>query len=1088
MPVDLPPLDIVRRIRDAFTRDAATAIDVVGPWGSAKDVIALQSAFALKRSLLLITAGRVEAENAHEDLCSFAGEEHCALFPAWEVLPSDAMAPSDDIVAERMNTLKRLTAAFEKGEPMYVVAPVDSLLQYVVDQGRLREQILDISVAEEYDLEELVERLVKMGYVRELMVENRGEISVRGGILDIFPISSELPHRIEFFGDEVESIRRFEPETQRSIGNVDSVQVLPRSEKNLISRHATLPGGLVPITAYFPKETLVVLDEPLSIAREAFALQGQYGDSSYFMRWDDATGHLACFTRMSLSQITHDKQPGAVRVEDAFNAISGWSGNISGFWKQLYEWNIAEFSVLLLCNNAGERRRLLELLEEQGYVLGRGSFDLRVEIGRLHSGFVAQTDRIAILSEKEIFGRHYVRRTRRRFEAGLNISSFDELRAGDYVVHTVHGIGRYSGLRRFSGKSGDFLAIQYSSGDMLYVPVTNIDMVQKFVGGEGAVPKVDRLGGATWARTKSRVKKAIRDMTEELVKLYAERETQKGYAFSQDTSWQHEFEDAFEYEETPDQARAIDEVKRDMESTKIMDRLICGDVGFGKTEVALRAAFKAVMDAKQVALLVPTTVLAQQHYTTFSERFADYPIRVEMLSRFRTPAEQRQTIERVNAGKVDVVIGTHRITSKDLQFKNLGLVIIDEEHRFGVAQKEKLKQLRTHVDVLTLTATPIPRTLNLSLTGIRDMSVINTAPNDRLPVHTSIEPYDDALIQEAVLREMRREGQVFYLHNRIQTIMSVADRVRKLVPGARIGVGHGQMLEHELEKVMSAFIRKEIDVLICTTIIGAGIDIPNANTIIIDRADRFGLADLYQLRGRVGRYKHRAFAYLLIPGDRVPTEDAQKRLKALEEFSSLGGGFRIAMRDLEIRGCGDILGSQQHGHILSVGYETYTQMIREAVLEIKGEPVARRTLPPCDIAVDAYIPEAYVPSEIQKMTIYKRIAGVLRVEDARDLSEELADRFGNPPAPVRRLLDVMRARALGADAGAKAISGGKDGIRIEFETSHQLGKKARGMLMETFGHRLSFEWRDAPALAFALNSGDDPIKTVEKILSTILEN
>ncbi len=1087
MPVDLPRLDIVKRIRAALDGGTARALDIVGPWGSAKSVIAIQAAVAIEHSLVLVTSGRIEAENAFEDLCTFAGEERCALLPAWEVLPTDIMGPADDIVAERMNTLKRLTAAFQRGEPMYVVVPVDSLLQYVIDKDRLQEQILNLAVGEEHDLEDLVAKLVQMGYERELMVENRGEISVRGGILDVFPISSELPYRIEFFGDEIESIRRFDPESQRSINSVDAVQVLPRSEKGLISRHANLPGGLVPFTAYFPEKTLVVIDEPLAAAQEAFALQRQFGESPYFMKWDDAVAHLACFTRLSLAQIAHDKPAGACRISDSFHAISGWAGNIAGFWRQLQTWDSSGCSVLLLCNNAGERRRLLELLEEQGYKPGQGRFDLRVEIGRLHAGFVSTSDQLAILSEREIFGRHYVRRARRRFEAGINVSSFNELRAGGYVVHSVHGVGRYTGLRRFAGKAGDFLALQYAGGDMLYVPVTSIDMIQKYIGGEGAVPKVDRLGGATWARTKKRVKKAIRDMTEELVKLYAARESQQGHAFSPDTPWQREFEDAFEYDETPDQARAIDEVKADMELPKITDRLVCGDVGYGKTEVALRAAFKAVMDARQVAVLVPTTILAQQHFTTFSERLADYPVKVEMLSRFRSPAEQKQTIERLKSGEVDIVIGTHRLTSKDIQFKNLGLVIIDEEHRFGVAQKEKLKQLRIHVDVLTLTATPIPRTLHLSLSGIRDMSVINTAPNDRLPIHTSIEAYDDALIQEAILRELRREGQVFYLHNRVQTIMSVAERIRKLIPSLRMGIAHGQMPEHHLEKVMSAFIRKEIDVLVCTSIIGSGLDIPNANTIIIDRADRFGLADLYQLRGRVGRYKHRAFAYLLVPGDRVPTEDAQKRLKALEEFSSLGSGFRIAMRDLEIRGCGDILGGQQHGHILAVGYETYMQMVQEAVAELKGEPLAQRTLPPCDIAIDAYIPAEYVPSEAQKMTLYKRIAGLLRAEEAREMAEELTDRFGKPPAPLRRLLDVMRVRALGADVGAKSIAIGKGGVRIEFESSHRIGKKARGVLAETFGRRVSFTWQDHPTATFTLNPDEDPLQAAEHLLTAIAD-
>jgi transcription-repair coupling factor (superfamily II helicase) len=1087
MAVDLPQLDVVRRILDAFSCGGAKSVDVIGPWGSAKAVTALQTAHALNHSLLVVTSGRIEAEGVFEDLCTFAGPEACALFPSWEVLPGDIMPPADDIVAERMNTLKRLTAGFRRGVPMYVVAPVDALLQYVVDQDRLLEQTVSLAVGEEHDLEDLLGQLVAIGYRRELMVEQRGEMSVRGGIFDIFPISSELPYRIEFFGDTIESMRRFEPETQRSVATADTVQILPRSEKALLAEGAGSPGAVVPFLDYFPSQTLLVLDEPLTILHEAQALERQFADSVYFMTWGGALARGAAFPRLSLAQIVYDAPPDATRLSEPVRSIAGWTGNLGAFWKQLQQWDLEEYAVVLLCNNAAERKRLHDILEEQGYRPGQGRFDLRIEIGRLQAGFTSPNDRLAILSEREIFGRHYVRRVRRRFEAGSVVTSFSDLKAGDYIVHETHGIGRYVGLRRFSGKAGDFLALQYAGGDMLYVPVTHIDLVQKYIAGEGSVPKVDKLGGATWARTKKRVRKAVRDMTEQLVKLYAARAALEGHVFSPDTPWQREFEDAFEYEETPDQARAIEEVKVDMESPKPMDRLICGDVGFGKTEVALRAAFKGVMDACQVAVLVPTTILAQQHFTTFSERLADYPVTVEMLSRFRSSAAQKETVERLRSGEADIVIGTHRLISKDVQFKNLGLVIIDEEHRFGVAQKEKLKELRARVDVITLTATPIPRTLHFSLSGIRDMSIINTAPNDRLPIHTCIETYDDELIREAIEREMRRQGQVFYLHNRVQTILTVADRVHKLVPAARIGVAHGQMPERHLEDVMAAFIRKEVDVLVCTSIIGSGLDIPNANTIIMDRADRFGLADLYQLRGRVGRYKHRAFAYLLIPGDRVPTEDAQRRLKALEEFSSLGSGFRIALRDLEIRGCGNILGAEQHGHILAVGYETYAQMIREAVAAIKGEPITRRLLPPFEVAVDAFIPATYVPSETQKMTLYKRIASVLHVHDSRDMIKELTDRFGKPPPPVRRLVDVMRIRAHGADIGARRIVATSNSVRIEFESSRVLTKKSRGILAEHFGRRIQFAWQDHPVVTLALAGSDDPITATEHLLQAIAD-
>jgi len=768
-------------------------------------------------------------------------------------------------------------------------------------------------------------------------------------------------------------------------------------------------------------------------------------------------------------------------------SMSHWEPPAEDFWGQLERWDLAGYSVTLLCNNPGERRRMVELLEERGYRLDGGSFALRVELGRIRAGFAAQADQFALVSEREVFGRHYVRRTRRRFEAGAAITAFSDLKVGDYVVHAHHGIGRYLGLRRFEGKAGDFLAIQYAKGDKLYLPVTAIDMLQRFSGGDGALPKVDRIGGATWAKTKARVKKAVRDMSDELVKLYAAREHRQGHAFNADTPWQTEFEDAFEYEETPDQARAIVEVKRDMESDKPMDRLLCGDVGYGKTEVALRAAFKAVQDGKQAALLVPTTVLAEQHYLTFTERLADYPITVELLCRFRGPKEQKLTLERLKNGEADIVVGTHRLVSKDIAFKDLGILIIDEEHRFGVAQKERLKQLRTSVDVLTMTATPIPRTLNLSLMGVRDMSIINTAPNDRLPVHTCIEAFDERLIQEAVERELARDGQVFFVHNRVQNITVFAELVQRLAPRARIGIGHGQMNEGELEQVMTRFIRHELDVLVCTTIIGSGIDIPNANTIIINNADHFGLSELYQLRGRVGRYKHRAFAYLLVPGDRALTEDAQKRLKALEDFSTLGAGFRIAMRDMEIRGCGNILGGEQHGHIASVGLDTYAELLREAIAELKGETVIRRELPQFEIAIDAYIPEEYVPSETQKLALYKRIGGARTTEEVEEIAAEVADRFGPAPQPVRRLLDLMRVRTRAAELDIRRITAAGAAVCLEFGSARILSRGPRTTLTQHFGNRITFANNPAPSITYVIPNGaaDDIIRAAANLLQAI---
>ncbi|MBL7649667.1 MAG: transcription-repair coupling factor [Candidatus Hydrogenedentes bacterium] len=1088
MAVTLPTFSTVDEIVQRLKRKDTPRVEVVGPWGSGKSILALQVAATLKTPLLFITSGRLEAEGIHDDLCTFAGEDQAALFPAWEVLPTDTMSPADDIVAERMNTLKRLSKALDDGQPLFAVAPLRSLLQYVVNRKRLNEDSLTLKTGEEHDLDNLLARFIAMGYTREAMVEHRGDISVRGGIVDVFPISSELPYRVEFFGDEIDSIRRFEPETQRSVSRETELQILPRSEKALLSAKNS-PEQFTALTDYFPKDTIVVVDEPLRLGEMAEELGNQLEGSPHHLPWEGALEKLGKFKQIHLAQIGYERDPDTPRYLAPMQSITGWAGQSGDFWEQLKAWDVQQFTVQLICVNTGERKRLLELLEEQGYRPGEDAFDLRVSIGRLQSGFTSNAEKLAVLSEREMFGRHYMRRKRRRFEAGQTITQFSDLKVGDYIVHADNGIGRYTGLRRIEGKAGDYMCIQYAGTDVMYVPVSQIDSIQKYSGGDGAMPKVDRLGGKTWSKKKAAVKKAVKDMTEELVKLYAAREGHTGYAFSADTPWQREFEDAFEYDETPDQARAIDDIKRDMESARPMDRLLCGDVGYGKTEVALRAAFKAVMDGKQVAILAPTTVLTQQHYQTCKERMADFPVRIELLNRFRTDKQQKETVDRVKAGEVDILIGTHRITSKDVKFKDLGLVIIDEEQRFGVGVKEKLKHLRNHVDVLTLSATPIPRTLHFSLIGVRDMSLINTAPNDRLPIHTAIEPWDSRVIEEAIERELAREGQVFFLHNRVQTIDKTAAAINKLVPRARVGIGHGQMAKHELEEIMSDFIAKKIDVLVCTTIIGSGIDIANANTIIVDRADTFGLGELYQIRGRVGRYKHRAFAYLLVPGHKALSEEAQLRLKALEDFSSLGSGFRIAMRDLEIRGCGNILGGEQSGNIATVGYETYKDLIAEAVAEHQGQPLRKRSLPPFDLQIDTFIPDEYVPTAQQKMTLYRRIAGVTSPEEIDELQAELKDRFGQPPAPVRRLLDVMRVRAFAGEAGAKSVVAAKTLIDIQFEGARFPDKQTQNRIYQTYGNAVEFAWRANPSITLKVDpEKDDLCAAAIELLKQIAED
>lgn len=1085
MATPIPQLKVISDLLALTSKKHRDGVEVVGPWASGKTLVAMQLAEAQGRSLVYVGSGRMEAEDAYEDMQTFAASLECVHLPAWEVLPTDTMNPTDDIVAERMNGLNALMRAQADGKPVALAISVRSLLQQVINRTRLDADTVDIRVGDEHDLETLAKRFSGLGYSRELMVEQRGDFSIRGGILDIFPISAELPYRAEFFGDEVESIRLFEPETQRSVEDAEVIHVLPRSEKGALSKQS---GNLSVVSDYLNKDVIFAVDEPLTVMKEVRTIEEQFADSPFMATWDQVLDKLKVAVRLSLAQVAHDAAPGATRFSVPMHSMTSWSGKTEGFWEQLEEWDREGYRVQLLCNNTGERRRLQELVREKGYRPGKDAFDLSIAIGRLKEGFSSPKDKLAILSEREMFGRRYVRRRRRRFQAGTAITQFSDVTAGDYIVHIEHGIGRYLGLRSFEGKPNDFMAIQYGGKDVVYVPVTHIDQIQKYIGGGGAVPKMDRIGGSTWSKRKAKVKKAVRDMTEELLKLYAARESHEGEAFGADTHWQQEFEESFEYDETPDQLTAIRDIKKDMESPKPMERLLCGDVGYGKTEVAIRAAFKAVMGGKQVAVLVPTTVLAEQHYQTFSERFADYPVKVEMLSRFRSPAETKKIIHAMRDGELDVVIGTHRLTSGDVQFKDLGLVVLDEEQRFGVKHKERLKQLKTDVDALTLTATPIPRTLHLSMSGVRDMSVINTAPNDRLPIHTCIETFNEELIKEAITRELGREGQVFYLHNRVASIEQVAIMIKKLVPQARVRVGHGQMKESDLEEVMTDFVRHEFDVLVCTTIIGSGLDIPNANTIIVDRADMFGLAELYQIRGRVGRYKHRAFAYLLIPGDKALTEEAQQRLKALEEFSTLGSGFRIAMRDLEIRGCGNILGGEQSGHIQSVGYETYTQLIADTVAEFRGDPPRVVYLPQFDVSVDASIPDEYIELESQKITLYKRITNLKTEEDVDDMREELRDRFGEVPEPVAQLLAIMRARVLGARAGAVKLYVSKGVFTAVFPKKHGITKGHLDALQTRYGRRMELSVNPDPAINVALEDGDDPVRLALDALGLITDD
>jgi transcription-repair coupling factor (superfamily II helicase) len=929
-------------------------------------------------------------------------------------------------------------------------------VQLVVPKDLLASRTVIVKRGDALPISDLNRRLSQLGYERATMVDRPGEMSVRGGIFDIYPISGEMPYRLEFLGDEIDSIRTFDPATQRSVERVENLRVLPRSEKELnedLLRQKKLSAA---ITDYLPADTLVVIDEPVLVATEAQEVDRAFARDRGTLSWSSLAERLDRFRQLVVGQLAQG-EPRGERIFTETCSMASWEGNLELFWDQLRQWRDDGYEVVFVCNNDGERRRLKELLADKGYEVDVPESRLRTTIGRLRGGFSIPDQRLAILSGKELFGRHYWRRPRRRFSSGAPIYALEDLRSGDYVVHIEHGIGKYLGLKRLADKKGDFLSIGYQRGDKLYVPITQISLVQKYVGADSGAPPLDKIGGTAWGKTKDKVSRAVRDMTADLLELYAARQTLEGSRFPADTVWQKEFEDEFPYQETPDQEKAILDVKSDMEQARPMDRLICGDVGYGKTEVAMRAAFKVVMDNKQAVVLAPTTILAQQHYSTFRERFADYPLIIEMLSRFRSRTEQREILSRLEEGTVDIVVGTHRLLSKDVKFCDLGLVVIDEEQRFGVAHKERLKQLRRLVDVLTLSATPIPRTLHLSLMGVRDMSVISTAPEDRIPIHTTVIGYEENVIREAIMRELARDGQVFFVHNRIDTIYSVAARLQKLVPKARIAIAHGRMLERDLERSMIDFVDGRIDVLVSTTIIESGLDIPNVNTILINRADCFGLADLYQLRGRVGRYKHRAYAYLLVPGERALTEIARKRLKTLQDFSDLGSGYKIALRDLEIRGAGNILGVEQHGHVAAVGFELYSELVEEAARELRGEKVKRRILPVVDLGIDAYLPDEYVQSPAQKIAFYKRVSGAQTETQLNGIGEELVDRYGPLPQQGKMLMAMMSLRLKGADSGVELVSRARSVLLFRFRRDIEPDGDVLHRLLSRYGQSAELE-------------------------------
>ncbi len=1041
---------------------------------------------ALQRPLIVIVEDSKRAEQLSPIATTFfgivAGERELTLpqlLPAFDVLPGHGLAPHAEIRQQRAVGLWRLAT----GRAPLTIAPLASALWRLHPADFYRQLALWLHVGDEASPEDVVAHLEKIGYQRRDPVEMVGEYCLRGGILDVFPAEAERPFRIEFFGDQIESMRRFDVETQRSVVKTDRCLILPMTEQpasaELLEQLAhrfgadagAAPGWELLAPLIEPRHAslveqaekpVIVLDEPAALEAAAERLwtrleqdprTAPLDPARFFLRWEEFRQRTGGCTLISLNELA------VAGRRDVFEIITrpalAFQGNLRVAVAEARNLIEAGHRVVFFAATAGELERTAEIFSEYGlafqfaaapgepvppYLSERaglgGSTGVLLARGALRRGAIFPQSSLAIFGSEDLFGpvRWAPRAERPRPSARAFAADVADLAIGDYVVHQEHGIGRFLGLRRIEqgDQQGEYMMLEYAGGARLYVPLTRLDLVSKYRGLGEQPPTLDRLGGATWERTKRRVKARMRDMAQELVRLYAERKMAEGFAFSPDSDWQREFEEAFEFEETEDQLTALREIKRDMESPQPMDRLLCGDVGFGKTEVAMRAAFKALGDGKQVAVLAPTTVLVFQHYETFRRRFAAFPVRIEMLSRFRSRKEIEAVLADTAEGKVDILIGTHRLLSDDVRFRDLGLLIIDEEQRFGVRHKERLKQIKKNVDVLTMSATPIPRTLHMSLVGLRDLSVIETPPKDRLAIHTTVAHFDPELIRTAIEQELARGGQVYFVHNRVETIWERASFIQQLVPSARVAVAHGQMAEAVLERVMLGFMQHAYDVLVCTTIVENGLDIPAANTIIIDHAERYGLAELYQLRGRVGRSNRRAYAYLLVPPESELSELARKRLAALKEFSELGAGFKIAALDLELRGAGNLLGSEQHGHINAVGYDMYVRMLEETIRELRGEEARPEIRTAVNLGLDLRIPPEYIADERQRLRAYKRIAEAGSPEAIEQVRAELEDRYGPLPESVRWLLEFSLLKSMAQKLGIEAIERSRGRLQVRF--------------------------------------------------------
>jgi transcription-repair coupling factor (superfamily II helicase) len=1036
-------------------------IGLTGLAGSSKAYFLSHWREKVRGPLLIVTPHLRNAETLLEDVRFFTKGQGVSsfLFPQWEILPYDEIPPHPEIVRERV----RLLFSLLKGEEVLIVSSAKALMQKVQAPADLKESVFHLSEGDEIDRDRLIHFLGDGGYTSARTVEESGDFSVRGAIVDVYTPFYEEPLRLEFNGDRLESIRRFETETQRSLpqGTMKNAILLPARD---ISRDAST-HPLKTLLDYLKGDETIFIEEGEEVEKEietfSRLIEERYEKAlrkmesvlppeKTYLRDEEVSLCLGRFQTISLQSgpvAPPSQQVFSFEMESNENlqremrtVLSAKAGfqetsPFSVLLRHLQDWREKGKGVFIVSHTRGQAERLRDLFSEyeveprlekaKGFrevpdPSGEGTVLL---VGSLSSGFRNQGEGWLILTEEEIFGerkRLPEGRVRTSFASASwqrgspAVSSYRELREDDFIVHIDYGVGRYKGLKHLKiwGVSNDYLLLEYQDGDKLYLPVDRLNLIQRYIGGDGKSPRLDRLGSNSWQRAKKRAKAAVTEMVKELLDLYAVRQVFEGFKFPPLDQFYKEFEATFEYEETPDQIQAIEEVMKGMDQSKPMDRLICGDVGYGKTEVAIRAAYRAVMGGKQVGILVPTTVLAQQHYQTFRERFKIYPVVIEVLSRFKSPREQKEILQRLKDGKVDIVIGTHRLLQKDVSFRDLGLVVIDEEHRFGVSHKEKLKQMRKLVDVITLTATPIPRTLQMAVSGIRDLSLIQTPPENRLSIRTLVVRYDDEVIRDAIEREFERGGQVFFVHHRVQNIHTIANHLKQLVPGASLAIAHGQMREKELEKVMLQFVKKEVNLLVCTSIIESGLDIPTANTILINHAERFGLADLYQIRGRVGRGSHQAYAYLIVPSDLALSKDAMRRLRAIQELSELGSGFKLAIQDLEIRGAGNLLGPSQSGHIAALGFELYTQLMEKAVRELKGEAVVEEITPEIHFHLPAFIPEAYVEDPGERLSLYRRLSLSRSDQEVEKIREELIDRFGKIPKEVSHLLEVIKVKIL----------------------------------------------------------------------------